>query len=90
MAKVCNRCGAPDGQEVCYRLDGSNMFALDLDLAVEQPKTWGPPSLVRIKPSGVCKNCISAVILDTRLEIHQAVSQPQAVYRLKQEEQPES
>lgn len=65
MTKVCTRCGAPENGMVCRRMDGSSMFALDLDLAIEQPATWTIPMLVRITPSGMCRHCARAKLAET-------------------------
>jgi len=64
MTKVCNRCGAANRTLVCYRKDGSNMWALDLDLFTEQPKTWGAPSLVLLGTGGICQHCLTARVAD--------------------------
>lgn len=77
MTKVCNRCGAPEGEVVCWKLDGSAMFALDTDLASEFPKVWSIPKIVMIRPNGMCKNCITSLVADIRLATRQHSSQSQ-------------
>ena len=63
----CKRCGAPDGEWVCRRHDGSNGWALDLDLAVEQPKTWAKPFPVHLDTNGICRRCNNAQRRDSTL-----------------------
>lgn len=62
MTKICKTCGAEDGAWVTRRSDGSNGWALDLDLAEEYPKHWSEPTVVKVKETGVCRYCTAIKI----------------------------
>lgn len=60
--KLCTSCGANHGDWVVRRKDGSNKWALDLDLADEYPKDWAEPTVVKVKETGVCRFCVATRI----------------------------
>jgi C4-type Zn-finger protein len=61
---VCTRCGVTNNDVVVRRMDGSSIWALDLDLWEEYPKTWAAPTKTVILSTGVCKHCARSKVLD--------------------------
>lgn len=54
---LCKLCGVPHLALVVCRIDGSNRWALDTDLCLEYPDTWGAPQRANVGKSGVCIRC---------------------------------
>ena len=62
----CIECGAERNSIVVRRKSDHHQWALDTDLAIEFPETWGKAHTVRFRASGRCMQCEASLLKAAR------------------------